>query len=42
MDFKTDEDPRGMLSVYSRQVGLYRGCPGSRDYPDPKGIVLVV
>ncbi len=42
VDFKTDEDPRGMLSVYSRQVGLYAAALARVTTRTPNGVVLVV
>jgi ATP-dependent helicase/nuclease subunit A len=42
VDFKTDEDPRPMLSVYSRQVGLYAAALARVMATAPTGVVLVV
>jgi ATP-dependent helicase/nuclease subunit A len=42
VDFKTDDDPHGMLSVYSRQVGLYAAALARVTTATPRGIVLVV
>jgi ATP-dependent exoDNAse (exonuclease V) beta subunit len=42
VDFKTDDDPHGMLSVYSRQVGLYAAALARVTTAPPRGVVLVV
>jgi len=42
VDFKTDDDPHGMLSVYSRQVGLYAAALARVTTATPRGVVLVV
>jgi ATP-dependent helicase/nuclease subunit A len=42
VDFKTDDDPHGMLSVYSRQVGLYAAALARVTTRTPNGVVLVV
>ena len=42
VDFKTDDDPRVMLSVYSRQVALYAAALARVTTEIPRGVVLVV
>jgi ATP-dependent exoDNAse (exonuclease V) beta subunit len=42
VDFKTDEDPRAMLTGYSRQVGLYAAALARVTTGTSNGVVLVV
>jgi ATP-dependent exoDNAse (exonuclease V) beta subunit len=42
VDFKTDEDPRHELEVYSRQVALYAAAVERATNMKPRGIVLIV